>query len=157
MTNKEKFQKLVYSENTGIVEENKARIKNRDRLRASQDIALKVLNRLNDLGWKQKKLASEMDVSAQQITKVVSGKENLTLETIVKLEKVLGISILVSSLQMKLHEHIKESITEYFNASFFNGYKYGNTIKIRSLDSFEKKNDETVTHHQEQDTYATIG
>ena len=157
MTNKEKFQKLVYTENTGIVEENKARIKNRSRLRASQDIALKVLNKLDELGWKQKDLASKMDVSAQQITKIVSGKENLTLETIVKLEKVLGISILVTSLQVELHEHINEFITKINNTPLFNELKGSNTIQTYSLESFEKKNDGTITHYEEQNIYATAG
>lgn len=106
MKNKDKFKKLVTEQHTGIAAKNKARIKNRNRTRASQDIALKVLSKLDDLGWKQKDLAKQMEVSAQQITKIVSGKENLTLETIVKLEKTLGISILVSSLENSTEEEI---------------------------------------------------
>ncbi|MBL7111191.1 MAG: helix-turn-helix transcriptional regulator [Bacteroidales bacterium] len=45
-------------------------------------------------GMSQKKLADEMGVSPQYINKVVKGQENLTLETISKIEKVLGISLI---------------------------------------------------------------
>jgi transcriptional regulator with XRE-family HTH domain len=72
------------------------RIKNRSMLRESQQIALKVLMKLDNLGWSQKDLAKEMGVSPQQITKIVSGKENLTIETQVKLQQILNIPILAS-------------------------------------------------------------
>ena len=50
-------------------------------LRESQNIAIKVLRKLDELAWSQKELAREMGVSPQQISKIVSGKENLTIET----------------------------------------------------------------------------
>ena len=42
----------------------------------------------------QKKLADKMGVSPQYINKVVKGKENLTLETITKIEQILGIILI---------------------------------------------------------------
>jgi transcriptional regulator with XRE-family HTH domain len=42
----------------------------------------------------QRKLAEEMGVSPQYINKVIKGKENLTLETISKIESVLGIILI---------------------------------------------------------------
>lgn len=45
-------------------------------------------------GMTQKRLADEMGVSPQYINKVVKGKENLTLETISKIEAVLEITLL---------------------------------------------------------------
>jgi transcriptional regulator with XRE-family HTH domain len=45
-------------------------------------------------GMTQKKLAEQMGVTPQYINKVVKGKENLTLETISKIESVLGITLL---------------------------------------------------------------
>ena len=92
MTNKEKFLGLVSKEDTGTLERNQQRIRNRAMLRESQQIALKVLMKLDDLGWSQKDLAKVMDVTPQQITKIVSGKENLTIETQIKLQNVLGIA-----------------------------------------------------------------
>jgi plasmid maintenance system antidote protein VapI len=54
-----------------------------------------VLDKLDELGWSQKELAIQMSVSPQQISKIVRGSENLTLESLVKIEKVLGIQLLV--------------------------------------------------------------
>jgi transcriptional regulator with XRE-family HTH domain len=45
-------------------------------------------------GMTQKKLAELMDVSPQYINKVIKGKENLTLETISKIEQVLNIVLI---------------------------------------------------------------
>ena len=42
----------------------------------------------------QKDLADMMGVSPQQVNKMVRGSENLTLETISKVEKALGIQLM---------------------------------------------------------------
>ncbi len=96
MTNKEKFMALVSPEKTSTISEIKARNKNRAVLRESQKIAFKVLLKLDDLGWSQKDLAKAMAITPQQVNKIVSGKENLTLKTQVKLQQVLDIAILAS-------------------------------------------------------------
>jgi transcriptional regulator with XRE-family HTH domain len=96
MSNKENFKALVSKEKTNTVERNRERIKNRAYLRESQGIALKVLDKLDELGWSQVRLANEMSVSPQQITKIVSGKENLTIETQIKIQNILDIPILAS-------------------------------------------------------------
>lgn len=101
MTNKEKFKSLISKEKTNTVLKNKERIRNRARLRESQDIALKVLNKLDELGWSQRTLAEKLKVTPQQVSKVVRGKENLTLETQVKLQQVLDIPILASYYEKK--------------------------------------------------------
>jgi transcriptional regulator with XRE-family HTH domain len=102
MTNKEKFKSLISNEKSNTVTRNKERIKNRARLRESQDIALKVLNKLDALGWSQRKLAEKLNVSPQQVSKILKGKENLTLETQVKLQQVLDIPILASYYEKKI-------------------------------------------------------
>ena len=71
-------------------------------LRESQQIALKVLLKLDDLGWSQKDLAKEMEVTPQQISKIVSGKENLTIETQIKLQNILDIPILATYYERKI-------------------------------------------------------
>lgn len=96
MSNIEKFTALVSSEKTNTIAKNRDRIKNRAMLRESQNIALKVLDRLDELHWTQKKLAQELGVSPQQVTKIVKGQENLTLETQIKLQDILDIPILAS-------------------------------------------------------------
>ena len=112
MTNNEKFKSLISKEKTATVSRNKERIKNRARLRESQDIALKVLTKLDNLGWSQRRLAKELNVSAQQVNKIVKGKENLTLETQVKLQQVLDIPILASYYENKIEEF---SFEDFFN------------------------------------------
>lgn len=67
---------------------------NRDWLRKSQNIAIRVLGTLKERGIQQKELAEALDVSPQQVSKIVKGKQNLTLQTIAKLEQVLGISLI---------------------------------------------------------------
>jgi len=105
MTNKEKFMLLVSDEKAGTLERISERVKNRAMLRESQKIAMKVLFKLDELKWSQKTLAIKLGVSPQQVNKLVSGKENLTLETIIKLQEVLDICIL----ETKKQEEIKKS------------------------------------------------
>lgn len=108
MSNKEKFIALVSPETTNTVAKNRDRIKNRAMLRESQNIALKVLDKLEEIRWSQRKLAKEMGVTPQQITKIVKGQENLTLETQIKLQSILKIPILAS-----YYENIEEkSVSE---------------------------------------------
>jgi len=45
-------------------------------------------------GMTQKKLAELMNVSPQQISKILKGQENLTLETISKLSETLGVDLI---------------------------------------------------------------
>jgi len=96
MSNKEKFLGLASTEDTNTMAKVKARIKNRAMLRESQKIALKVLMKLDELGWSQKDLATALSVSPQQVTKIVSGKENLTIDTQIKLQNILKIPVLAS-------------------------------------------------------------
>ena len=102
MTNKEKFLALVSKEKTTTVEKNKERIKNRAMLRESQQIAIKVMVKLDELGWSQKDLANALEVSPQQVSKIISGKENLTIETQIKLQHILNIPVLASFYENKI-------------------------------------------------------
>ena len=104
MTNKEKFLTLVSTEKTDTLEKNQERIKNRAMLRESQNIAMKVLLKLKELGWTQRDLALKMEVSPQQITKIVSGKQNLTIETQIKLQYILDIPVLASYYENSLNK-----------------------------------------------------
>lgn len=75
-------------------EEAEYRRANRAWLRYSQYIALMMLNKMDELGIKQKQLAEMMDCSQQYISRILKGRENLSLETLYKIEKALGISII---------------------------------------------------------------
>lgn len=111
MTNKDKFNQLVSGEDNRTLADVKKRIKNRAMLRESQQIALKVLMKLADFGWSQKDLAKAMEVTPQQITKIVSGKENLTIETQIKLQHILDIPVLASYYENKMTEMDQRIVT----------------------------------------------
>ena len=112
MINNKKFTALISKEKTNTLEKNKERIKNRAMLRESQQIAIKVMVKLDELGWSQKYLAQALSVSPQQITKIISGKENLTIETQIKLQTLLDIPILASYYENKNND-IDEWVLTY--------------------------------------------
>jgi transcriptional regulator with XRE-family HTH domain len=64
-------------------------------LKKSRAIAFKVLDALKSKKMTQVQLAELLEVSPQQVNKIVMGRENLTLDTISKLEDALGISLFV--------------------------------------------------------------
>ena len=112
MNNKEKFIALVSSDaSQNTLETNRERVRNRVMLRESQQIALKVQLKLDNIGWSQRDLANAMNVSPQQITKIVSGKENLTIEAQIKLQTILDIPILASYYEKKVTETDQFKIT----------------------------------------------
>jgi transcriptional regulator with XRE-family HTH domain len=55
------------------------------------------LDALKAQGLTQKDLAERLNVTPQQISKIVKGEENLTLETITNLELALGIHIILDN------------------------------------------------------------
>ena len=63
-------------------------------LRHSQKIAVKVLLQMKQEGLTQKALAERMDCSQQYVSKILKGKENMSLDTLSKLEDALGISLI---------------------------------------------------------------
>ncbi|UCS91945.1 helix-turn-helix transcriptional regulator [Echinicola marina] len=67
---------------------------NKKWLKKSSEIALRVLDALDDKGWRKADLARKLEVSPQQVGKIVKGQENFTLETLSKLEDVLGITLI---------------------------------------------------------------
>lgn len=71
---------------------------NRRWLKYSGYIAMAVMNRLEELGMSQKQLAQKMNCSPQYISKLLKGSENLTLETISKLEEFLDLDLVKSAL-----------------------------------------------------------
>lgn len=58
-------------------------------------IAVKVLLRMKLLGLMQKALAERMNCTQQYISKILKGKENMSLDRLSKLEKALGITLIL--------------------------------------------------------------
>ena len=90
--NKAKFLALATETDEDFMKEVDYRINNRAWLKESFGIAIKILMRLDELKWTQKDLAKAMGVSPQQINKIVRGKQNLKLETQMKLQEILLVS-----------------------------------------------------------------
>lgn len=91
--NLDKLKKLVAGE-SGWLEKAKKRVENEAWLDRSFKIALSVLCSLRDQNMSQKELAEKMGVTPQHVSKIVKGQENLSLETISKLEAALGIELI---------------------------------------------------------------
>ena len=70
------------------------RRENRDWIRHSQEIALAMLNKMDELKMSQIALAKQLGCSQQYVSKLLKGGENLSLETISKIEKALSITII---------------------------------------------------------------
>ncbi len=90
---------------------------NRDWTQLSFKIAVRILREIRAQkpinGMSQKKLADEMGVSPQYINKLVKGKENLSLETIAKIESVLGITLLEIPTEQSSHPFSDEPATRH--------------------------------------------
>lgn len=96
MANKEKFLELVSPANDETIEAIRFREENKVWLHESKYIAIKVLKSLKDKGITQKELANQMKVTPQYVNKLIKGRENFTLETLVKLQNILDIPLLAS-------------------------------------------------------------
>lgn len=77
-------------------EEAEERIANKTWLRYSQKIAMMMLEKMEQLGMNQKQLAERMNCSQQYVSRILKGKENLSLETLSKIEDALDIRIFTS-------------------------------------------------------------
>ncbi|HYX06112.1 MAG TPA: helix-turn-helix transcriptional regulator [Bacteroidales bacterium] len=89
-----KINNIASKEVSPWLEDAKKRQQNIALTRHSFKIAVRILREIRAQkpvnGMTRKKLAEAMGVTPQYINKVVKGKENLTLETISKIEGVLG-------------------------------------------------------------------
>ena len=74
------------------------RTKNRIWLRYSQSIAMLAADAMEEEDLTQKALAERMGCTQQYVSRILKGQENLTLETISKLETALGLNIISSDL-----------------------------------------------------------
>lgn len=87
--NPEKLAELAKPRSEEAREKARIRKENRDWLRMSQEIALCLHYHLRSAGITQKELADKMGVSAVYVGRLLKGGENLTLETICKIQKVI--------------------------------------------------------------------
>ncbi|GHB43048.1 helix-turn-helix transcriptional regulator [Mongoliitalea lutea] len=93
---------------------------NKATLRQAAKVALRLLDALEEKGWSQARLARELEVTPQQVSKWVKGEGDFKFSTIDKLEKVLGITmhaILAEdefvTTEEAFEERLKEEIMAY--------------------------------------------
>jgi len=96
MTNENKVQQLFSNakKDESWLKKARWRKENRHWLDRSFDIAIEVLTAIKIQKMTQVELAEKLGVSAQYVNKLLKGQENLTLDTIGKLEKVLSINLI---------------------------------------------------------------
>lgn len=87
--NTEKLASVAKPRSEEAKERARFRKENREWLRMSQEIALCLHYYLRNAGLTQKDLADKMGVSAVYVGKLLKGGENLTLETICKIQKAI--------------------------------------------------------------------
>ena len=114
--NLENFQKLVSNEQSSWLDDFLYYKANKSWLDKSAMVAVNILEALKAKGWSQKDLAKRMKVSAQQVNKILKGQQNLTFETVSKLETALEIS-LMEIIDFKTVSENKTSATQIKSTS----------------------------------------
>ena len=66
---------------------------NRNWLRRSQIIAMKMLEKMAEMKWTQQQVADKLGCSQQYVSRILKGNENLTLEMLAKIEDTLNIQL----------------------------------------------------------------
>ena len=109
--NLKKLQEVAKLASAQEKEEAKYREENRDWLLKSMQIALYLEHVLRIRGISKKQLAEMIDVTPAQVTKLLSGKENLGLKTISKIEKVLGVNLISIPSEVRPYQFSASIIT----------------------------------------------
>lgn len=90
----DKFLALVSDETSDFEKKVLLRKENKDWIKKSTRIAIKVNSAIKTQSISQRQLAKKLNVSAQYVNKILKGSENMSLETISKLESALGIQLI---------------------------------------------------------------
>lgn len=94
--NRTKLDAMAKPRTTENIKRSQQRTKNREWMRMSQNIALGIHRHLRMTNTTQKEFAALMGVTPAYIGKLLKGQENLTLETIWKIQELIGISFFTS-------------------------------------------------------------
>jgi transcriptional regulator with XRE-family HTH domain len=95
-----KLNKLTQGKKSTWIKDAEDRANNSG-LKYSQKIALQILRVLRSKKITQAQLANELNISAQQVSKWLKGKENFTIDTIAKIDEVLKINLLNVPVQIE--------------------------------------------------------
>jgi transcriptional regulator with XRE-family HTH domain len=89
-----KLEALVSKTPSKWIEESNKRFEDKEGLRYSQQIAVRILRILREKKLSQKDLAELLKVTPQTVNKWVKGSENIGLFTIGRIDKALGIKLM---------------------------------------------------------------
>jgi ribosome-binding protein aMBF1 (putative translation factor) len=94
MNLQEKLKKISSDEKSDWVKKTQEKLAHAGARKNARKVALRVLDILEQRGMSQTALAAKMGVSRQQVTKIVRGQDNFSFETIDKLERALGVTLM---------------------------------------------------------------
>ena len=83
---------------------------NRRSIERAQEFAIDLMDYMDEHKISQKELADRMDVSPQQVNKILRAKANLTFNTLDKIEAALGITISSPQIMMQPESSMKSDM-----------------------------------------------
>lgn len=135
--NVEKFEALVSNQKSGWHKDVEERLRNKSWQDKVFDIALTLLKYKDAHKLNQAELARKIGVSKQYINRILQGKENLTLETIGKIEDALQIKLIETKVYPEETE--KPSPSPYHQPTIYNKSRLNfNTLESPHEDYSEK-------------------
>lgn len=140
--NTQRLKELAKPRNEQAKKRDQERRMNREWLTYSQDIALALhyYMRVNEMT--QRELADKLGVSPVYVVKLLKGGENLTLETICKLQNVLGES-LINVVKPYEQAHVIQLVQPYEPVEKVCSMIYYKDLSNRTL--FQKSSTRMVT------------
>lgn len=90
----QKLESVTATESSKWKERAARKAENPKALEKSRIIAINILAQLRKLGMSQKDLAEKLHVTPQTVNSWVKGSSNFTIETIVRIEEVLGVELI---------------------------------------------------------------
>ena len=78
------------------------RLANKSWLRYSQHVAMMMLDKMEEIGLNQRGLAERLGCTQQYVSKILKGRENLSIETICKIEDALELELLPKAVEKEM-------------------------------------------------------
>ncbi len=129
--NKDNLKKFLSDDLSDWRDKSEERKKIQPWRKRSIQIAIRILEVLREKDITQKELAERMQVSSQYVNKLVKGSENLSLETIEKLESTLNINLITVTSFHAISKSLHTGKTSTNSSEDFFIYKQDNDLKIK--------------------------
>jgi transcriptional regulator with XRE-family HTH domain len=143
---KEKLQGKISAKKSKWLDDAKYAEKNEAWLDKSAQIALRILRYLRENKISQLELSNRLSVSAQYVSKIVKGKENLSLETICKIEDALQINLIeIPSFESKVSVVPKQRFYCNYISRTQADYVYEEVIDYVSYSNYKENNKNQIS------------